>query len=33
VTDPAQPPDYIIRTYNNGARNNPVIGQQVTTLD
>jgi hypothetical protein len=33
MTDPAQPPDYIIRTYNNGARNNPVIGQQVTTLD
>jgi hypothetical protein len=31
-TDPTQPPDYIIRTYNNGSRSNPVIGQQMTTL-
>lgn len=31
--DPSQPPpDYIIRTYNNGSRSNPVIGQQMTTL-
>lgn len=32
MTGPTQPPDYIIRTYNNGTRSNPVVGQQMTTL-